>query len=156
MTQTTVLFVCLGNICRSPLAEGAMREAAERAGLDIKVDSCGTGNWHIGEAPDIRARSIARRKGVDLDMLRGRQLAAEDYTRFDYIFALDHDNLEVIRDRCPADSTAEISLLMDVVPGHEGEPVADPYFGGDEGFEVTWSDVSKAANALVERFSKNP
>jgi protein-tyrosine phosphatase len=149
--RPAILFVCLGNICRSPLAEAAFRQAADQAGLDVEIDSAGTGDWHVGEPPDPRAQQIAREHGVDISHLRGRQLAPEDYRRFTHIFALDAKNLATIRERAPADATAEIGLLLDCVDGRCGEVVADPYFGGLEGFQATWIFVTAAAEALVER-----
>lgn len=148
-----VLFVCLGNICRSPMAEGAMRKAASEAGLGIEVDSAGTGAWHIGNPPDPRAIATAERHGVDISRLCARQICEEDYTRFTHIFALDRDNLATIRGRRPRGSTSEIGLLLDMVPGREGQAVADPYYGDDEGFELAWREVSEAAVAIVGRFS---
>jgi protein-tyrosine phosphatase len=150
--SAAVLFVCLGNICRSPLAEAAFRQEAERHGLAVEVDSAGTGNWHVGEPPDRRARALAGAKGAPIDDLRARQIAPEDYRRFTHIFALDAENLRAIRARAPADATAEIALLLDCVPGREGEAVADPYYGDDAAFEATWRDVSEAARALAARF----
>lgn len=153
MKEPAILFVCLGNICRSPMAEGAMREAAEKRGLDIAVDSAGTGGWHAGDPPDTRAQAEAKRHGVDISGLRGRQIAPADHHRFTHIFALDEENLRDILLSAPADGTAEVSLLMDAVPGHEGKPVADPYYGGAEGFARTWDQVSVAAQALADRFA---
>lgn len=150
--RPAILFVCLGNICRSPLAEAAFRRAADQAGLDVEIDSAGTGDWHVGEPPDTRAQQIASEHGIDISDLRGRQLAPEDYRRFTHIYALDAENLATIRTRAPADATAEIALLLDCVDGRYGEAVADPYFGGPEGFRSTWADVTHAAEALVERF----
>lgn len=148
-----VLFVCLGNICRSPLAEAAFREEAERIGLDVEVDSAGTGDWHVGEAPDARASSLAEAKGVPIGHLRARQLTRADFAHFTHIYALDRQNLADIRALAPADARAEISLLLDTVPGRAGEAVADPYFGEADGFEVTWRDVSAAARALADRLA---
>lgn len=148
-----VLFVCLGNICRSPLAEAAFRAEAARIGLDAEADSAGTSNWHVGEAPDPRARALATAKGLPIDDLRARQLAAEDFTRFTHIFALDRQNLADLRALAPSGATAEIGLLLDEVPGRAGQPVADPYFGAEDGFEVTWRDVSAAAKALADRLA---
>jgi protein-tyrosine phosphatase len=153
--RIAVLFVCLGNICRSPLAEAALRREAERLGLDIEVDSAGTGNWHVGNAPDPRARALARAKGAAIDHLRARQIAADDYHRFTHIFALDAENLAAIRARAPAGASAEIALLLDCVPGREGQAVADPYYGDAAGFELTWNEVSEAARALAERFNRS-
>jgi protein-tyrosine phosphatase len=151
----SVLFVCLGNICRSPLAEGALRAAAARAGLEIEVDSAGTGNWHSGAAPDRRAQAAARRHGTDISGLRARQVQAEDFRRFDYVLALDGQNLTDLAAIAPADATAELGLLMDHVPGREGSSVADPYYGEDRDFDVTWGDVNAAAEALVVRIGRS-
>lgn len=145
----SVLFVCLGNICRSPLAEAALRHVAEEAGIDLTIDSAGTGSWHIGEAPDPRARAEAQRHGIDITRYRARQVSTADFTRFDHILALDTQNfadLEAIR---PSDASASLALLLDHVPGMEGRSVADPYFGGAQGFEETWREVSLAARHLL-------
>ena len=150
--RPAVLFVCLGNICRSPLAEAAFRNEAERLGLAIEVDSAGTAGWHTGKAPDPRARALAKAKGVPIDHLKARQIVSEDYRRFTHIFALDQANLDDIRAQAPADATAAIALLLDCVPGREGQAVADPYYGDEAGFEVTWRDVNEAAEALGRRF----
>jgi protein-tyrosine phosphatase len=144
-----ILFVCLGNICRSPLAEAAFRARMAEAGQDWLVDSAGTGGWHAGEAPDPRAQEVALRHGSDIATYQARKLVAADYDRFTHIYALDADNLAAIRRRAQADAGAAIGLLLDAVPGREGRSVADPYFGPDEGFEVTWDEVDAAARALV-------
>ena len=152
--RPAILFVCLGNICRSPLAEAAFRAAARDAALDVSIDSAGTGDWHVGKPPDRRAQAVALRHGVDISALRARQIAAADYTRFTHIFALDHANLQAIEELAPARADAEIALLMDVGAGQEGQAVADPYYGEDAGFDTTWADVALAARALVERLSR--
>ena len=151
LTKPAILFVCLGNICRSPLAEAALRAEAGKAGLAIHVDSAGTGDWHIGHPPDRRAQATARRHGVEIAHYLARQVEADDFRRFTHIFALDADNLRNLRAIAPADSTARVGLLMDMVPGRQGQAVKDPYYGDDKGFETTWSDVSAAAKALVAR-----
>ncbi|TPE53569.1 low molecular weight protein-tyrosine-phosphatase [Amaricoccus solimangrovi] len=144
-----VLLVCLGNICRSPLAEAALRAEAAAAGLALEIDSAGTGGWHVGEPPDPRARAVALARGIDIGGYRGRQVARADFARFDHIVALDHENLRALRALCPEGARARLSLLLDHVPGREGEPVADPYFGGPEGFETTWADVTAGAAGLI-------
>ena len=146
---TSVLFVCLGNICRSPLAEAALRAEADRVGLPIKVDSAGTGDWHVDCPPDKRAQAVALRHGIDISTYRGRQVTADDFHRFNHIFALDAENLKNLRRIRPSDGKADLRLLMDLIPGREGTSVADPYFGEDEGFDETWSDVTRAAKALI-------
>lgn len=145
----SVLFVCLGNICRSPLAEAALRSEAARAGLAIEVDSAGIGDWHIGSPPDPRAVATAKRHGLDISGYRGRQVTAADFGRFTHIFALDVKNLKDLRRIRPSDADAQLCLLMDMVPGRKGSDVTDPYFGEDRGFEATWDDVSRAATAIV-------
>lgn len=145
----SILFVCLGNICRSPLAEAAFREEARRLKLDVIADSAGTGRWHIDFPPDARAQAVARKHSVDISALRGRQVKPADFHRFTHVVAMDHDNLANLRRLAPADATAELSLLLDHVEGREGQAVADPYFGEDDGFEVTWADVTAGARALA-------
>ncbi len=147
--KPAILFVCLGNICRSPLAEGAFRAAVARAGLDVHIDSAGTADWHSGKAPDPRAIRTAARHGVDIAGLRARQIAADDFHRFTHILALDHDNLAGLRQIMPAGASTAPGLFLDLVEGRAGQPVADPYYGGEEGFEQTWADVVAGADALV-------
>ena len=154
MSRPAVLFVCLGNICRSPLAEAAFRARAADAGLDVEADSAGTGNWHVGEPPDRRAQRAALRHGIDISRYRGRQVEPADFRRFSHIFALDLDNLAALHRIRPADTTARIGLLLDLIDGMEGQPVADPYYGADEGFEATWQQVDAAARALVTRLGR--
>lgn len=149
-----ILFVCLGNICRSPLAEAAFRAEAERAGLAVTVDSAGTGNWHSGKAPDRRAQAIALRHGIDIAGYRARQVTGEDFTRFTHIFALDPNNLTTLQRQVPPDSSAELGLLLDLLPDRAGEGVVDPYFGSAALFEATWRDVHAAACALVEKLQR--
>jgi protein-tyrosine phosphatase len=149
--MTTILFVCLGNICRSPLAEAALRAAAHAAGHMIEVDSAGTGDWHVGDPPDRRARAVASRRGIDISGYRARQVDTSDFHRFDRIFALDRANLAALRAIAPADATATLALLLDAVPGREGEDVHDPYYGSEDDFEETWCDVAAAAAQIVTR-----
>ncbi|HEX2813079.1 MAG TPA: low molecular weight protein-tyrosine-phosphatase [Sphingopyxis sp.] len=144
-----ILFLCLGNICRSPLAEGAARAAFSAAGIAATLDSAGTGDWHVGHPPDARAQAEARRRGIDISDLRARQLSADDFRRFDLILAADAANLRDARAIRPADATATLALMLDLVPGRAGESVADPYYGDDGGFAATWDDVSAVASALV-------
>lgn len=151
--KPAVLFVCLGNICRSPLAEAAFRKAAAEAGLDANADSAGTAAYHVGEPPDPRSIATAARYGIDIAHYRGRKIEAADFDRFTHILALDHSNLANIRRVATDGHTARVSLLMDMVPGREGAAVADPYYDGEEHFEFTWQDVWRAAEALVRRLS---
>ena len=135
------------------MADGAMRAEADRLGLDLLVDSAGTGSWHIGNPPDPRAIAAAARQGVDISGLRARQIETSDHYSFTRILALDAQNLADIRAIAPADGTARMSLLMDFVEGREGQPVADPYYGEDEGFDRTWAEVSTAARALAHQLA---
>ncbi len=149
-----VLFVCLGNICRSPLAEAAFRQEAARIGLDAETGSAGTGDWHIGHAPDKRAQAVALRNGVDISTYRARQVRAADFTRYTHVVALDRNNLLNLQRLKPDDATADISLLLDHVPGRRGEAVADPYYGDDAGFDITWDDARAGAAALAKRLAE--
>jgi protein-tyrosine phosphatase len=151
---TRLLFVCMGNICRSPLAEGAFRAEAARRGLDVEADSAGTGGWHAGEPPDRRAIAAAARNGVDVSRQRARQVTREDFELFDHIVALDRDNLADLKRLRSAGSRAALSLLLDHVPGREGEAVADPYYGGDSHFDITWRDVVAGAEGLASELQQ--
>ena len=153
--KPAILFLCLGNICRSPLAEGAARAAFAEAGIDATLDSAGTGDWHIGHPPDRRAQAEARRRGTDIGDLRARQLVREDFYRFDLILAADETNLRDARALAPADATAKLRLMLDLVPGRAGDSVADPYYGDDGGFAATWDDVGAVAAALVAASAKS-
>jgi len=151
--KSSVLFVCLGNICRSPLAEAAFRREAERLGLDVEIDSAGTGDWHIGYPPDPRAAAVAARNGIDISKLEARLVTAEDFRRFDHIVALDPNNLLDLERLRPADGKARLSLLLDHVEGRRGQAVADPYYGEDSHFDIAWDDVSAGAEALARRIA---
>jgi protein-tyrosine phosphatase len=149
----SVLFVCLGNICRSPLAEAAFRREAARRGLDVEIDSAGTGEWHNGNPPDPRAIAVAARNGIDISGLRARQVTRSDFRRFDRIVALDLDNLSALEAMRPADAPASLSLLLDHVRGRKGQAVADPYYGADDHFDRTWADVVAGAEALAREIA---
>jgi protein-tyrosine phosphatase len=151
-----ILFVCLGNICRSPIAEAAFRAEAERRGLDVVVDSAGTGGWHVGEPPDPRAQVVAARHGVDISERRARRVELGDFDRFDHIVALDRDNLKALEEMRPEGSRARLSLLLDDVRGREGESVADPYYGDEAHFDAAWRDVSVGARALADKLAGEP
>ncbi|MBO9671782.1 MAG: low molecular weight phosphotyrosine protein phosphatase, partial [Sphingobium sp.] len=138
MARPAILFVCLGNICRSPMAEGAFRLAAQDAGLDVEIESAGTGDWHVGNPPDHRAQATALRYGADISRYAARQVEPEDFHYFTHIFALDHSNLADLQAMAPVDARAELALLLDLVEGRQGGAIGDPYYGGDEGFERTW------------------
>lgn len=151
----SVLFVCLGNICRSPMAEAAFRHALDTRGLTALVDSAGTGGWHAGDAPDPRGIRIAAAHGVDISDLRARQVHSSDFNDFDYILAMDEQNLANLRAAQPAGSSAKVSRLLDHVDGRQGQSVADPYYGGEAGFAQTWADVTAGAEALLDALTND-
>lgn len=151
----SVLFVCLGNICRSPLAEAALRDEAERLGIDVEVDSAGTGDWHIGHPPDRRAVAVAKRNGIDISSLRARRVTPEDFRRFDHVVAMDAQNLADLEAMRPQDGKTELSLLLDHVEGRRGETVADPYYGEDDQFDLTWADVTAGTQALARKLASS-
>lgn len=123
--------------------------AAKRAGLAAVADSAGTGGWHAGDPPDRRSQAVARRHGVDIAGQRARQVRGRDFREFDHILALDPQNLRDLQAIAPADASARLGLLMDHVPGREGQGVRDPYYGGEADFDEVWRDVTEAAEALV-------
>ncbi|MGF1549445.1 MAG: low molecular weight protein-tyrosine-phosphatase [Sphingomonadaceae bacterium] len=148
-----VLFVCLGNICRSPLAEAAFRVEAEKLGLDAEIDSAGTGDWHLGHPPDPRAAAVAKANGIDIGDRRARRVKPGDFYHYDHIIALDAQNRADLEGMRPDDARAEISLLLDHVDGREGEAVKDPYYGNEAAFESAWEDARKGARALARRIA---
>ena len=152
-SRTAVLFVCLGNICRSPLAEGVFLHLVEQAGLTdcFEVDSAGTGSWHVGELPDARASLVAGRHGIELAS-RARQITTDDLEHFDYVIAMDRENLRNIRRMALAgESTAEIKLLREFDTHGGGDEVPDPYFGGASGFENVYEIVPRSCRVLLDR-----
>ncbi|NNF58712.1 MAG: low molecular weight phosphotyrosine protein phosphatase [Rhodothermaceae bacterium] len=149
-----VLFLCLGNICRSPLAEGVFRAKVEEAGLatHFEIDSAGTGPWHAGEPPDARMRSTAQKNGVDLGTIRGRQLSKADLDRFDHIFAMDKSNLHDALFLDPGgDHGTRIRLFREFDPDPGDYQVPDPYYGGPSGFDHVYAIVDRTAQAILER-----
>ncbi len=147
-----VLFVCMGNICRSPTAEGVFRTHVERAGLagHVEVDSAGTHGYHVGAAPDPRAQAAARRRGYDLSTLRARRVTAADFRRFDLILAMDRDNLALLREACPEGEHHRLRLFLEFAREADGDEVPDPYYGGPEDFERVLDLVEQAAAGLIE------
>jgi protein-tyrosine phosphatase len=148
---TRILFVCMGNICRSPSAEGVFRRllAAEEVG-QVEIDSAGTHDYHVGEPPDRRAVTAAARRGVDLSTLRARLLVAEDFERFDLILAMDDENLRELRRRAPTRAHERIRLVMEFAESGTRRAVPDPYYGGPEGFEEVLDLLEEAAVGLLE------
>jgi len=146
-----VLFVCLGNICRSPTAEGVFRAQVAAAGLSevIGIDSAGTAAWHIGKAPDQRAQAAATRRGYDLTALRGRQVAVADFGEFDYILAMDRSNLADLLAQCPAEQRHKVRLFLSFSSQWQNHEVPDPYYGGADGFDQVLDMVEDAAHGLL-------
>ncbi len=148
----SVLFVCMGNICRSPTAEGVFRRLLAEAGLEgrVRVDSAGTHGYHIGAPPDRRAAAAAKARGFDLSGLRARRVVTEDFDEFDLIVAMDSDNLDDLRAMAPDAGRAESRRLMDFSDGSHGPDVPDPYYGGLNGFELVLDLVERACAGLLE------
>ena len=146
-----VLFVCLCNICRSPTAEGIFRDMVQREGLSelIETDSCGTGSWHIGKPPDSRARSEATRRGIVLEDLRGRAIDPDDFTTFDYILAMDKQNLADLQRMCPAPYLDKLHLFLKFSTEDGRIEVPDPYYGGPTGFSDVFDLVTAGAEGLL-------
>ncbi len=147
-----VLFVCMGNICRSPTAEGVFREVvrARAPELDIEIDSAGTHDYHVGDPPDSRAIAAARRRGIDLTRLRARRVEEADFARFDLIVAMDRLNQATLLDRSPAAYRERIRLMTEFAPGSAVEDIPDPYYGGATGFEQVLDLVEEAATGLLD------
>lgn len=146
-----VLFVCTGNICRSPTAEGVARTLAARTNLSdaFEFDSAGTHGYHVGEPPDPRTVAAAHRRGYDLSALRARRLTSADFARFDRIFALDTSHLDFMRQLCPAEYRYKLMRLLDLNPQSAGHDVPDPYYGGPADFEHVIDVVEAAIRALL-------
>lgn len=151
MAHLKVLFVCLGNICRSPTADGVFRQLVADADLErqIEVDSAGTAAWHIGKAPDPRTQQAAAERGYDLSALRARQAISDDFNRYDYILAMDLSNLDNLKAIQPVESKATLGLFLDYIPELGRKEVPDPYYGGDEGFEQVLDLVEAAGHKLL-------
>lgn len=150
-----VLFVCTGNICRSPAAEAIARHFITTGGLNgrVVVDSAGTEGYHAGEAPDPRMRKAALQRGYDLAELRARKLEAADFGRFDCLVAMDAGHLRRMRQLCPPVYQDRLTMLMDFVPGRTGEEVPDPYYGGPRGFELVLDLCEQGVQALLVHLS---
>ena len=149
--MVSVLFVCMGNICRSPIAQGVLENAIRDEGLEaeISVDSAGTGSWHVGEPPDARAQESAKRRGYELDSQRARRLEPEDCQRFDYILVMDEENYSKVSALCRR-SGAEVRFLLDYAPDPPMREVPDPYYGGPEGFDHVLDLVESAVEGLLD------
>lgn len=151
-----ILFVCMGNICRSPTAEGVARALAERHGVHgvFEFDSAGTHGYHVGSTPDARTRKAAEQRGYDLSPLRARQVNPYDFVRFDRILAMDRDNLELLKQACPEEHQAKLGLFLEFGTRFPEDEVPDPYYGGEEGFELVLDLIEDAAQGLITRLGK--
>jgi protein-tyrosine phosphatase len=152
MKKVSVVFVCMGNICRSPTAEAVFRHYVESAGMSehILIDSAGTHDYHIGDKPDARAQRAAQQRGYDMSMLRGRQVEERDFHRFDYVLAMDSTNLDILKRIAPSDSDTQARLFLEYARYHTEREVPDPYYGGADGFERVLDMVEDAAQGLLE------
>jgi protein-tyrosine phosphatase len=150
--NTRVLFVCMGNICRSPMAEGVFRHVVRQAGLDdvVKVDSAGTHAFHAGETPDRRAQTTAAKRGYDISDLRARQVETIDFERHDLILAMDWDNLSMLQQVAPKSAHHKLQLLMRFATEHESATIPDPYYGAQQGFEQALDFIEDACSGLLE------
>lgn len=150
-TNLSVLFVCLGNICRSPTAQAVFEAHLANSPLagQIAVDSAGTAAYHIGKAPDPRSRTAARQRGYNLDPLRARQVTVEDFQRFDYILAMDADNLQQLHTLAPQQSRATVGLFLEFAAATDRQEVPDPYFGAEDGFETVLDLCEQASQGLL-------
>jgi protein-tyrosine phosphatase len=147
-----VLFVCMGNICRSPTAEGVFAKLVYDAGLVdvIEIDSAGTHAYHVGEPPDARAQRSALHRGIDISLLRARRARSEDFEYFDYVLAMDEDNYQHLLQICPVEHQEKLQLFLDYAPHLEYREVPDPYYGGAKGFDTVLDMVEHAANGLLQ------
>ena len=150
--MASVLFVCLGNICRSPTAEGVFRVKAEQAGAQITIDSAGTADWHVGKAPDPRSQAAAAKAGYPISDLRARQVTPDDFGRFDYILAMDSSNMDNLLAMQPKNSQAVVKLFLEF-SDQAVTDVPDPYYGGADGFETVISLVEDACDGLLEHLT---
>ena len=151
MNATSVLFVCMGNICRSPTAEGVFRRMAKEAGVleRLVVDSAGTHDYHVGKEPDDRAQEAARRRGYDLSSLRGRQVSTRDFEKFDFILAMDRENLASLMRICPPEHRHKVRLFLSFSDQFPNLEVPDPYYGGRQGFDQVLDMVENASSGLL-------
>ena len=152
MKAVCVLVVCTGNICRSPTGEGVLRALAQRRGLadQVRIESAGTHDYHVGEAPDPRSMKHAERRGYDLSPLRASQVARRDFEEFDYILAMDRGHLRILRAMAPPAAKAKLGLFLDASARWKGEDVPDPYYGGPDGFDRVLDLVEAGVDALLD------
>lgn len=145
-----ILFVCLGNICRSPTAEAVFRHQSAAANLEVTIDSAGTGAWHAGDPPDRRAQTAGRERGYSFEGQTARKIMPADFEKFDYILAMDRHNLTELKTICPAAQRHKISLLLDYAPDQNTREVPDPFYGGEDGFEQVIDLIEAASTGLID------
>lgn len=151
-----ILMVCMGNICRSPMADGIMRHKVKQQGLDVMVDSAGTISLHAGENPDPRATQCILSKGVDIRGLVARQFTKQDFKDFDYIFVMDNENFRAVQNLAESDKEMQkVDFLMNLVTPQANIAVPDPYYGGPEGFEKVYRMIDKATDVLIEKLKNS-
>jgi protein-tyrosine phosphatase len=152
----SVLFVCMGNICRSPTADGVFAQKLREHGLsqEVRVDSAGTHNYHPDSPPDERSQMHAFRRGYDLSKLRARQVSEEDYVRFDLILAMDWDNLAILQEDCPPEHQHKLRRFTEFCLSHDSAVVPDPYYGGVNGFEQVLDLVEDASEGLIQHLRR--
>ena len=152
MKTISVLFCCMGNICRSPTAEAVFRAKVIEAGLEqmILIDSVGTHDYHIGAPPDLRTQRAAIQRGYDMRMLRGRQVEVADFSKFDYVLAMDDANMAILNKLCPKENKQRLGLFLQYATHHHEREVPDPYYGGEDGFERVLDMVEDAAEGLLQ------
>lgn len=151
MSQVKVLVVCMGNICRSPLAHGLLEHRVAKAGLAgrITIDSAGTHAYHVGNPPDPRSQQTALRHGIDLSSQRARKVVASDFAEFDYVLAMDNDNHALLSGQCPEEHRHKLKLFLEFAPQLSETEVPDPYYGGDSGFEQVYQLIAVATDGLI-------
>jgi protein-tyrosine phosphatase len=156
MSQIKVLFVCMGNICRSPTAEGVFTHLVEQSGTRDRfvIDSAGTHAYHVGEQPDTRAQQTARQRGIDLSFIRARKFSRADFEQFDHILAMDLDNYEILLDACPPEHRDKVRMFLDYAPERDERDVPDPYYGGQNGFDHVFDLVEDASQGFYNSVIK--
>lgn len=148
-----ILLVCMGNICRSPTAEGVLRERLRQVGLDgvVETDSAGTHDYHVGKAPDPRAQQAANQRGIDISDLRARQVEHSDFAEFDLILAMDQENFALLQADYPSRYADKLGMFLDYARNRSEREVPDPYFGGRQGFELVFDLIEEASDGLIEQ-----
>jgi protein-tyrosine phosphatase len=154
--KTSLLFVCMGNICRSPTAEGVFRAQALAAGIapSVFIDSAGTHAYHVGAEPDARSQLYAKKRGYDLSQQRARQVSANDFVKFDYLLAMDKDNLALLKSACPPEHQHKLALFMQYASNSLADEVPDPYHGGAGGFDIVLDYIEDASKGLIDALKK--